>query len=211
MRKIILQKGAEAEIILSGNNVIKERIKKSYRIKEIDEKIRKLRTRSEAKLLEKASSVAAIPKIISSDDKNKKIILEFINGKKLSEHLDNFSLERQKEICRSIGESVAKLHDKNIIHGDLTTSNMICDSASLHTHRPKIFFIDFGLGFISQKFEDKAVDLHLLKEALEAKHFQHWKMLFDEFLKGYKISGNSEKVLAQFKKVEKRGRYKEQY
>ena len=211
MSEKILQRGAEAEIELIDGKIIKNRIKKSYRIPEIDEKIRKLRTRSEARLLEKASKIVAVPKIISVDEKTKKIILEFIDGKKLSEHLEKFNLEKQKEICKSVGESVAKLHDKNIIHGDLTTSNMICDSASLHTHRPKIFFIDFGLGFISHKLEDKAVDLHLLKEALEAKHFQHCKVLFEEFLKGYKTSKNSEKVLAQFKKVEKRGRYKEQY
>jgi len=211
MSEKILQRGAEAEIELIDGKIIKDRIKKSYRIPEIDEKIRKLRTRSEAKLLEKASKIVAVPKIISVDEKTKKITMEFIDGKKLSEHLDNFNLEKQKKICKSIGENVAKLHDKNIIHGDLTTSNMICDSASLHTHRPKIFFIDFGLGFISHRFEDMAVDLHLLKEALEAKHFQHWEILFDEVLKGYKTCTKFEKVLTQFKKVEKRGRYKEQY
>ena len=54
MGQKIIQRGAEAEIILSGNQIIKNRIKKSYRIPELDEKIRKLRTRSEAKLLEKA-------------------------------------------------------------------------------------------------------------------------------------------------------------
>lgn len=209
--KKILQKGAEAEIDLIDGKIVKNRIKKSYRIPELDEKIRKLRTRSEAKLLEKASKIIDTPKIISSDEKSKKIVMEFIEGKKLSEHLNNFNLEKQKEICRKIGENTGKIHEKWIIHGDLTTSNMICDSASLHTHRPKIYFIDFGLGSISRRFEDMAVDLHLLKEALEAKHFQHWEILFEEVLKGYKKSHNSEKVLAQFKKVEKRGRYKEQY
>lgn len=207
----ILQRGAEAEIYLIDGKIVKNRTKKSYRIPEIDEKIRKLRTRSEIKLLEKASKVVSIPKLFSGNEKTKKITLEFINGKKLSEHLNDFALEKQKEICRKIGEDIAKIHDQNIIHGDLTTSNMICDSASLHTHRPKIFFIDFGLGFISHRLEDKAVDLHLLKEALEAKHFQHWEILFEEVLKGYKKSHNSEKVLTQFKKVERRGRYKEQY
>ncbi|MCX6749275.1 MAG: hypothetical protein NTW17_00835 [Candidatus Pacearchaeota archaeon] len=75
----------------------------------------------------------------------------------------------------------------------------------------KIFFIDFGLGFISPKIEDKAVDLHLLKQALEAKHFTHWYELFNEVLKGYSFSKNSKQVLKQLKKVEARGRYKEAY
>ena len=75
----------------------------------------------------------------------------------------------------------------------------------------KVYFIDFGLGFISHKIEDKAVDLHLLRQALEAKHFKHWKELFDEVLRGYSASKNSDSVLKQFRKVEARGRYKESY
>ena len=102
-----------------------------------------------------------------------KIIMPFINGKKLSEHLDEFPLTKQKQICKQIGKSIAKLHKNNIIHGDLTTSNMILKDN-------KTYFIDFGLGFISQRYEDKAVDLHLLKQALEAKHFRNWEVLFKE-------------------------------
>ena len=86
----------------------------------------------------------------------------------------------------------------------MTTSNMILKNE-------EIYFIDFGLGFISRKIEDKAVDLHLLKEALEARHFEHWKILFDDVLKGYKNSKDSDKVLKQLEKVERRGRYKEKY
>src|SRR3989344_6659987 len=238
--KKILQRGAEAEIYLIDNKVVKNRIKKSYRIPELDEKIRKLRTRSETKLLEKAGKVILVPKLFSSDENTKKIIMEFVKGEKLSEHLSDFSLEKQKEICKKIGENVAKLHDAEIVHGDLTTSNMIyVDGLKKITSRNnitkngfqvnssfagraggnnhmlvdenfKIYFIDFGLGFISQRFEDMAVDLHLLKEALEAKHFQHWEILFNEVLKGYKKSKNSARILEQFKRVEKRGRYKEQ-
>ena len=156
MPQKILFQGAEALILKNNNQIIKQRIKKSYRIPEIDNKIRTRRTRSEAKLLEKASTIITIPNIIKSDEKTKKIIMDFIDGKKLSEHLDNFPLAKQKQICRQIGESVSKLHDADIIHGDLTTSNMILKNN-------KVFFIDFGLGFISHKFEDKAVDLHLLK------------------------------------------------
>jgi len=74
-----------------------------------------------------------------------------------------------------------------------------------------IFFIDFGLGFISHKFEDKAVDLHLLRQALEAKHFRNWETLFKEILKGYSKSKDSKIVLERMKAVEKRGRYKEKY
>ena len=207
----IIQLGAEAEIILKNKFIIKRRVPKSYRLKELDEKIRKLRTRSESKILEKASKIIPVPEVIKADENKKEIILEFIDGRKLSDFLDKFQLKKQKEICVEIGINIAKLHDTDIIHGDLTTSNMICDSASLHTHRPRIFFIDFGLGFISHKIEDKAVDLHLLKQALEAKHFKNWKILFQNVLRGYKISKNCKKVLKQLDAVERRGRYKEKY
>jgi len=195
----IIQQGAEAKIILIDSNIIKDRIKKSYRIAELDEAIRKRRTKSEAKLLEKASQIINSPKPeIENFDKIK---MPFIDGKKLSEHLDKFSLEKQKQICKKIGKSIAKLHEADIIHGDLTTSNMILKD-------DKIFFIDFGLGYISHKFEDKAVDLHLLKQALEAKHFKYWEILVKEVLTNYKKFKDSKIVLERLKAVEKRGRYK---
>ncbi len=197
--KIIAQ-GAEAIILLSNNFIIKDRIPKSYRLPELDNKIRKRRTKSEAKLLEKASKIINSPKPFFVPDFYK-IKMPFINGKKLSEHLDNFPLAKQKQICKQIGEAIAKLHDNDIIHGDLTTSNMILKNN-------KVYFIDFGLGFISHKFEDKAVDLHLLKQALEAKHFKHWEELIEEVFKGYKKFKDSKIVFERLKAVEKRGRYK---
>lgn len=202
MEYSIIQQGAEALILKKRNDVIKRRIKKSYRISEIDDKIRKTRTKSESKLLKKASELIEIPLIIRTDEKTKEIIMKFIDGKKLSEHLDKFSLKKQKEICRKIGENVAKLHNKDIIHGDLTTSNMILS-------KKDVYFIDFGLGFISHKIEDKAVDLHLLKQALEARHFKNWKELVEKVFSGYKKFKDSDKVFIQLKAVEKRGRYKE--
>ena len=211
MAEKILQQGAEALIILDGNEVIKRRIKKSYRFDSIDENIRKLRTRSEGKLLERASKVVNIPNIIKVDEKTKEIVMEFIQGKKLSDSLDSFPLDKQKNICRTIGEEIAKLHDANIIHGDLTTSNMILVRNGNEKRGDKIYFIDFGLGFHSQRTEDKAVDIHLLRQALEAKHFNHWQILFDEFLKGYSISKHDSLIKQQFKKVEARGRYKDKY
>jgi len=230
MEKVI-QKGAEAVILLEKNNIIKKRKKKSYRISEIDDRIRRQRTRSEAKLLIKASKLISIPEIIKVDQKTKKIIMEFIDGKKLSDYLDKFPLKKQKEVCKLIGESTAKLHNSDIIHGDLTTSNMILVENRIVNKKSQkskslkskvvggmdggkeftIYFIDFGLGFISHKFEDKAVDLHLLRQALEAKHFKNWGELFNQVIKGYKKYKDSKIVLERLKAVEKRGRYKGKY
>jgi TP53 regulating kinase-like protein len=218
MTKIISQ-GAEAIILLSKNVVTKDRIKKSYRIPQIDEKIRKRRTKAETKLLTKASEIINCPKPQDSKDWDK-IEMPFIEGQRLSEHLDNFPLAKQKQICKQIGESIAKLHEADIIHGDLTTSNMILQENKVIRRDPKLkgevdkeklgslYFIDFGLGYISRKFEDKAVDLHLLKQALEAKHFKNWEELLEKVLEGYKKFKDSKIVLERLKAVEKRGRYK---
>ena len=202
----IIQQGAEANIIKVRNWIIKDRVKKGYRIPELDIKIRGRRTKSEAKLLEKASKVINCPTpfLQPSIRNSSKLKMPFIDGKKLSDYLDKFPLKKQKEVCKLIGESTAKLHDADIIHGDLTTSNMILKNN-------KIYFIDFGLGFVSHKFEDKAVDIHLLKQALEAKHFKNWEILLREVLKGYSKSKDSKIVLERLNKVEKRGRYKNKY
>jgi len=198
-----LAQGAEAKIFLDekDNLIIKDRISKSYRHPGLDKTIRKRRTKAETKLLQKACEIINSPKPLTTVEEFDKIKMPFINGKKLSEHLDNFSLKKQEEICKQMGESIAKLHHEDIIHGDLTTSNMILK-------KDRVYFIDFGLGFISHKIEDKAVDLHLLRQALEAKHFKQWQLLFERVLEGYKHYKENEKVLEQLKKVEKRGRYK---
>jgi len=213
----ILSRGAEAVIYKKGDFVVKKRIEKSYRISEIDERIRKLRTRGEAKIMERISKIINVPKISKPDEKNKEILMEFIDGLKLSENLDKFNLEEQKKIARKIGQDVAKMHDVNVVHGDLTTSNLIWKDVTpkgvprkilgKDFYKGQIYFIDFGLGFYSIKIEDKAVDLHLLKQALEAKHFQNFEILFREILKNYK-SKDRNKILTQLEKVEKRRRYK---
>ena len=215
----IIATGAEAILIKQNNNLIKKRISKGYRIPELDEKLRKLRTRKEAKLLEKLFCIIPVPKIKSVNEKNKEIVMEFIEGKKLSENLDFFDLEKQKEICKKIGKQVSEIHNQDIIHGDLTTSNMILVESNNdniyakgkiegnNLRLQKIYFIDFGLSSHSKKIEDKAVDLHLLRQALESKHFKHWKELFNSVLSGY-MSREKEKILKQLEKVESRGRYK---
>lgn len=199
--KVIAQ-GAEAILIQKGNELIKRRIKKSYRLPELDEKLRKLRTRNESKLLEKATKIIPTPKIKKVSENSKEIEMEFLEGKKLSENLDD--LKNWKEVCEQIGKNIAKLHDADIIHGDLTTSNMILVGE-------KVCFIDYGLGFANGKIEDKAVDLHLIKQALEAKHFLHWEKFWKVILDGYKISKNYKETLKRLEKVEKRGRYKQQF
>ena len=107
----------------------------------------------------------------------------------------------RKDIFTRVGRKIAKLHNEQIIHGDLTTSNIIVHD--------KVYFIDFGLGFISTKIEDKAVDLHLIKKALESKHYQHAEECYKYLIEGYrKESKEFDMIMRRLEKVEKRGRYK---
>lgn len=213
MKPKILQQGAEAIISLNSKNQIeKNRVSKSYRFPLLDKKIRKQRTKSEAKILIKASQIISVPKLISSTETD--LVIEYIKGKKLSEYLDK--LKNQIQIAETIGKQIALLHNNNIIHGDLTTSNMIYieENKTLDNNSPKfkLYFIDFGLSFNSHRPEDFAVDLHLISQALEAKHFKNYKSLFNAVLKGYKsISSKTKEILKRLEKVESRGRYKQQY
>lgn len=230
MKQQIIQQGAEAVILRIEDHIIKDRISKGYRNPELDRKLIKQRTKSEAKILEKASRI--IPAPLPEMREFNKIEMPFIEGKKLSEHLEQLDW---RSICKTIGEQIAKLHDANIIHGDLTTSNMIWVEKPIKDRAfnklklqktflskkkvnlkgasdkdpgyPKLYFIDFGLGFISKRIEDKAVDLHLIKQALEAKHFSIYKEAEKIILENYN-SVEREKVLQQLEKVEARGRYK---
>jgi Kae1-associated kinase Bud32 len=204
METKILSQGAEAIIYQKDNWVVKDRISKTYRLHILDKSLRKRRTKSEKKLLEKASKIILAPKPLESKEKTT-IIMPFIKGEKISENLEKLSEKEQKQICKKIGESTAKLHNSGIIHGDLTTSNTILDTKN------NVWLIDFGLGFHSNKIEDKAVDLHLINQAFEAKHFQNFKSHWKSFLKGYKKSKDYSKILERLKKVESRGRYKEKH
>lgn len=199
----VIAQGAEALLTKKDNTVTKQRIKKGYRLPALDEKLRKQRTRRESRLLQKASLLIPVPKVLSSSEQTSTLILEYLKGKKLSDSLDK--LKNARAVCKQIGMHLAQLHDANIIHGDLTTSNMILSP------KRKLYFIDFGLSFESPRAEDKAVDLHLLKEALEAKHYKHAEQFFNAILTGYRASKNSQAVLQRLTAVEKRGRYKPAY
>jgi len=198
--KKVLYSGAEANLYLEEGKLVKERISKGYRHDFIDNAKRKYPTRREFKILTKAKKFMNVPEVFEMDDNEMKVVMEFVEGDVLKETLDNYSKKKRGEVCLKIGEQVSKMHDNHIIHGDLTTSNMILKD-------DKVFFIDFGLGFISHKIEDKAVDLHLLRQAMESKHFKH-ENNFELVLKGYKKSSNFKETLERLEKVEKRGRYK---
>jgi len=197
----IIGKGAEATIYLDGNIVRKEREVKGYRIPFIDDKLRKFRTRREGKVISKLQEIGfSSPNLIKVDDKNMSIEMDYLKGEKLR---DVFESDFEK-YSFLIGQMVGTLHNNDIIHADLTTSNMIV--------LDKLYFIDFGLSFFSEKVEDKACDLHLLKQAIMSKHHTVFDLAFNSVVSGYKKAcKDANLVLERLEEVEKRGRNKNKH
>lgn len=203
----ILRRGAEAILYLDKFDgkeaLVKERVKKSYRISEIDEPLRKRRTRLESRIMDEARRLGVlVPQIYETDEKNFKITMEYIDGKRLKDVLNDSKENEIGKICEQIGASIAKLHEHNITHGDLTTSNMILLGG-------KIYFIDFGLAESSNRVEDKAEDVVLFVQALKSAHYKIWNACWDSFLAGYSKYSKHKEILERAEKIQKRGRYHE--
>lgn len=194
----IIARGAEATVSLQGKEIVKERIKKGYRLQQLGDALRKKRNRTEASLMREARRAGVfVPQVMEEQDFF--IKMEFVAGDKVNDILND---ENCLEIASKIAESITKLHSADIIHGDLTTSNMIIKGDNL-------YFIDFGLGFFSPRIEDKATDLHLLHEALESTHFDILEKVWSAVLSAYqKVYSDSGKVIKTLAEIEKRGRYK---
>lgn len=202
----LIKQGAEAKLFLSKKDgqkiLVKDRIKKNYRIEQIDEKIRKSRTSQEFNLLSDAKrNGIPTPRILDVDKKNYKIIMEFIDGERVKELLNKSDKKTVKKLCFEIGGLIGKLHAAGIIHGDLTTSNMISRDNKIH-------FIDFGLGSFSRKIEDQGTDLRLLHEALKSTHHQILDISWENVIEGYKNEySKADQVLNRVSEIEKRARY----
>ncbi len=201
--KLIAQ-GAEAKLYQDNAAVIKERIAKAYRHPELDESLRKFRTRREAKVLQKLEDLQfPAPHLREFSDKRMSIVIDFVPGNTLKEVLQQ-NAEQAEHLAKEIGQRIGQLHQADIIHSDLTTSNMI-----KHQESGEVNFIDFGLSFFSEKVEDKAVDLFLLDRALETTHVDLYPKIFEQVLEGYQEEYDyAEDVLSRLQLVEKRGRNK---
>jgi len=200
----LIKRGAEAEIYLSewmGRRVIvKKRIRKKYRIKEIDDELRKQRTKKECILMAGARKAGvAVPIIYDVDLASMEITMQYIDGKSLKDCLDEMDLNEQKNVCGKIGESIASLHKNGIVHGDITTSNLILCGE-------RVYLIDFGLGEKSREEEKQGVDLHLLMGAFKAAHSNRelFQWVMESYRKNYERAGNIEKKLDE---IAGRGRY----
>jgi len=203
----LLYQGAEAKIICDsyyGRSVVKKhRIRKTYRIKEIDDVLISSRTKEEAKLIHAARKQGVcVPVLFDVDLLRGTLTMSKIKGKRIKDIFDELDDKKRKDLCIQIGRSIARLHNSHIIHGDMTTSNMILSG-------DKVFFIDFGLGEINHELEAKGVDLHVLMEAMESTHSKYAGD-FSSVLEGYEkeYDGDVRLVKKKIDDIIKRGRYR---
>jgi TP53 regulating kinase-like protein len=205
----LLKKGAEADLYLAdwhGRKVVfKQRSPKKYRPETLDREIRMYRTIHEPMLLHEAKKAGVpSPVIFLVDVKNSLIVMEYIEGIQVKQLLNELSEEERRVMCYKIGREIGMLHRSGLIHGDLTTSNMIVN------REKRVFFVDFGLGDKSDEHEARAVDLHLMKRALQSTHYRFTEECFKQVINGYAkiIDGKSLKsVLHKIDEIERRGRY----
>lgn len=208
---ILLRKGAEACLYRDsymGFQVIrKQRVPKPYRHAKLDEEIRVGRTLLEGRLLSDAKkSGVPTPALFQIDAETATIIMEYIDGTTLRDSIASLSNSRIAEIFEHLGGYVARMHNSGIVHGDLTTSNVIVENGD------RLSIIDFGLGEFSSELEAQGVDLHLLLRTLESSHIDVLAESWKPFRKGYRhnYDNNTDQVLEKVREIRRRGRYVEE-
>lgn len=197
--------GAEARLdssVWMGRTVVlKQRVVKGYRQPALDKSLQTFRIKNEVRLmLEARRAGIPVPVIYSVDLSENRIVMEEIPGIRVKDALERMPDDEARQVCVKIGEIAGRLHSNDIVHGDLTTSNMLLDG-------DRIVVIDFSLGSKSSELEDKGVDMHLLEEAFHSAHYRRSE-LYEAVRHSYVESypGGAD-VLKKVKEIEKRGRY----
>ncbi len=206
---MLIKKGAEASLYLeewhNHKVIMKKRLPKKYRLPEIDMEIRSQRTIQEPENIHRAKEAGVpTPTVFMVDVVEANIIMEYIDGKQVKQVLASLSSEERRSLCRYIGGLIGRLHSDGIIHGDLTTSNMIL------TPENRVVFVDFGLSELSTELEARGVDLHLMKRAFQSTHYKHAEESFEAVMEGYvEVIGEelAEQIFEKIREIEGRGRY----
>jgi len=182
-----LTRGAEASLHavewLGLPALRKERETKSYRPKNLDERLKRERTRNEVRLLTEARRLGVrTPIVYDVDLANHRLILEQLPGATLREMLEasGDSANPVEPPLRALGVAIGKLHGGGMSHGDLTSSNI------LYPEGPEGVpaLLDLSMGARNAGVEERGIDLHLIEEDLKALH-PKGEALFRAFLEGY--------------------------
>ncbi|XP_035721000.1 EKC/KEOPS complex subunit TP53RK-like isoform X2 [Vespa mandarinia] len=222
----LISQGAEACLYkgtyLGKSTIVKERFVKGYRHPDLDKRLTKDRLKAEARAILRAKS-AGIPTpalyLINLDRRTiymehmentivlKNYIDENVSDKVNVEHIIKF-------IGEGLGLIIAKLHSKNIIHGDLTTSNVLLKNISDETWTEDealnhFVMIDFGLAQIDSTVEDKAVDIYVLERSLLSAHSEVstlFPLIYESYQKHYANKAQCKEIVNKYEEVRARGR-----
>ncbi|XP_063629501.1 EKC/KEOPS complex subunit TP53RK-like [Cydia splendana] len=225
----LLKQGAGAKLYicnyLGKPTLIKERFEKKYRQPELDVAITKERIKNEARAIVRCKAAdVKTPALYLVDFERRRIYMQhFIHSITAKDFIiDIFTKHHQNgsgdgpnsldKIAVLIGQTVRKLHDNNIVHGDLTTSNMLLvnnlnDSNWSDVDNLELVMIDFGLSSFDTSAEDKGVDLYVLERALISTH-NDYPEIFSKILEAYKnySKNNVKEIIGKFEEVRARGR-----
>lgn len=203
-----MYRGAEADVIKGEwqglEAVFKIRKPLVYRLSVLDEAIRRQRTIHEAEMIRSARQAGVTtPFLFAVDLPTTTIVMEFVRGDRVRDLMSSLPKKEIESLFAEFGRDVGSLHKSGIMHGDLTTANVVRRGGDL-------VFIDFGLSVRSSRLEDHAVDLRLIKETLMGAHPEASDAALGALFEGYaSVVGpsKSRSALRQLHSIERRGRY----
>ncbi|XP_007936539.1 EKC/KEOPS complex subunit TP53RK [Orycteropus afer afer] len=210
----LLKQGAEARVFrgrFQGRAaVVKHRFLKRYRHPLLEARLSRRRTVQEARALFRCRRAGiSAPVVFFVDYASNCLYMEDIEDSVTVRDYIQSTLESEKApeslfcLAKTVGQVLARMHDEDLIHGDLTTSNMLLKPP---LEQLNIVLIDFGLSFVSALPEDKGVDLYVLEKAFLSTH-PNTETVFQAFLKSYSSSSRKAKpVLKKLDEVRLRGR-----
>uniref|UniRef100_A0A3Q3W7R2 non-specific serine/threonine protein kinase n=1 Tax=Mola mola TaxID=94237 RepID=A0A3Q3W7R2_MOLML len=136
-RAKLIKQGAEARVyrveFLGRPTIVKERFPKRYRHPSLDDKLTHRRTVQEVRsILRCRRAGISAPVVYFVDYTSHCIFLEEIVGSlTVRDHIisiqqsNSCKMLQLDQLAEKVGQILAKMHDEDVIHGDLTTSNML--------------------------------------------------------------------------------------
>ncbi|XP_076604903.1 EKC/KEOPS complex subunit TP53RK [Chaetodon auriga] len=213
----LLKQGAEARVyraqFLGKPTIVKERFPKRYRHPSLDEKLTHRRTVQEVRSILRCRRAGILAPVVYFVDYNSHCIFleEIMGSSTVRDHIASIQRANSckepelERLAERVGQILAKMHDEDVIHGDLTTSNMLLRCGP-ENGESDLILIDFGLSYISALPEDKGVDLYVLEKAFLSTH-PNTEALFEKLLKSYTASSKkSSAVIKKLDEVRLRGR-----
>ncbi|XP_058810223.1 EKC/KEOPS complex subunit TP53RK [Phymastichus coffea] len=224
----LIAQGAEARlykgVYLGKLTLIKERFEKKYRHSDLDARLTKERIKAEARAIVRAKSAGVgTPALYLVDYNRRSIFMQFIeNAVTLKTFIDQYVTGKTDvnnlidSITSALGQTITKLHTKNIVHGDLTTSNILFknpeDKVNIKSGADfvdKLIVIDFGLAKVDATAEDAAVDLYVLERSLTSAHAQLpelFNLIYKSYQKFFKNNSRLKEIIIKYEDVKARGR-----